>query len=289
MVVDSSCCLPPELLLQWNITVVPHELVIDGKSYLDCVDIQPRDFYRSLRESRQVPTTAAPRPQQFLDAFLAARKSAQNILCVTLSANFSITYRSALAALEMAADSLPACRVEVIDSKAAAGASGLIALAAARWAHMGESLDQVASRVNGMLPKVNLLAFLDTLYYLGRSGRVAKVKAWAASVLGVRPLMELRLGEARMLERPRSRAKAMERMIELMRQRVGQAPVLVNVMEADAQADAEALANRLEAEFNCRQLFASQFTPVMGAHTGPGLLGVAFYVDEDEWEPTAST
>jgi DegV family protein with EDD domain len=286
VVVDSSSCLPPELLRRWNITVVPHELVIDGRSFRDGVDIQPGDFYQALRESRVVPTTAAPSPREFLEAFLAAGQFAHDILCLTLSANFSVTYRSALAAVELVERGLSQGRVEVVDSQAAAGASGLIALAAARWAHMGHNLEQVTAKVKDLLPKVNLIAFLDTLYYLRQSGRVGKIKAWTGSVLGIKPLTELRLGEARMLERPRSRLKAMGRVVDIMRQRVGQAPVLVNVMEADAPEDAQALLRRIEAECCCRELFVSQFTPVMGAHTGPGLLGAAFYVDEGEWGPS---
>ena len=143
-------------------------------------------------------------------------------------------------------------------------------------------MDQVAAKVKDLLPKVDLLAFLDTLYNLRRSGRVSKIKAWTGELLGVKPLTELRLGEARMLELPRSRPKAMKRMVDIMRQRVGQKPVFANVMQADAEEDAQALQRRIDAEFNCRELFVSQFTPVMGAHTGPGLLGVAFYVGEEE-------
>jgi len=142
-------------------------------------------------------------------------------------------------------------------------------------------LDQVISKVNRLIPRVNLIAFLDTLAYLGRGGRVRKFEAWAGSLLSIKPLTELRLGEARMLERPRSRAKATERLLDIMRQRVGPRPVLVNVMEAAAVKDAQALSIRIQADFNCRELFISQFTPVMGLHTGPGLLGTAFYVEED--------
>ena len=285
IVVDSSSCLPPGLASKWNITVVPHELIIGGRSFRDGVDIQPGDFYQVLRRGEAVPTTAAPRPQEFLEAFSTAGKDGRNILCLTLSASFSVTYRSALAAVEQANGRLTGSRVEVIDSRAAAGASGLIALAAARWAREGHDLDQVAARVNALLPKVNWIAFLETLYVLRRSGRVSTIKAWTGSILGIRPLTELHMGEARVLELPRSRARATKRMLELMRERVGQAPVLVNVLEADSPEDAQDLRSRIEAEFNCRELFTSQFTPVMGAHTGPGLLGVAFYVDEGEWEP----
>ena len=288
MVVDSSSCLPPDMLRKWNITVVPHELIIDQRSLRDGVDIQPREFYRLLAQEHPPKlSTAAPQPRQFLEAFLSASEQASNVLCLTLSAHFSATYRSACAAVAMSKGALSHTKVKVIDSQAAAGAAGLIALAAARWASMGRTLDQVVAGVEGLAPRVNLLAFLDTLRYLSRSGRVRKLEAWAGSMLSIKPLTELRLGEAHMLERPRSRTKATERLLAMMHQRVAQMPLTANVMEADAVDDAGALSLRIQSEFNCREVFVSQFTPVMGLHTGPGLLGVAFYVDDSSGESPA--
>ena len=288
VVVDSSSCLPQDLLRKWNITVVPHELIIGHRSFRDGVDIQPDEFYWLLsQENHDVLTSAAPQLGHFLDAFLAAGEQAPNVLCLTLSAEFSATYRSACAAVELANGKLSNTRVQVMDSRAAAGGSGLIALAAARWAAMGQSMDQVTARVKRLVPRVNLLAFLDTLRYLSRSGRIRKIDAWAGNLLGVKPLTELRLGEARMLEKPRSRIKATERLLDVIRQRVGLMPIVVNVMEADAAQDSHALSQRIRSEFNCREIFNSQFTPVMGLHTGPGLLGVAFYVSEEDGESSS--
>ena len=289
VVVDSSSCLPPDLLRKWKITVVPHELIIDQRSFRDGVDIRPDEFYRLLAQKNSSNmTTSAPQPGHFLEAFLAAGQHAPNVLCLTLSAQFSATYRSACAAVEMANGNIPYSNVQVVDSRAAAGGSGLIALAAARWASMGLSLAQGVVNVDRLVPRVNLLAFLDTLRYLRRSGRIRRIEAWAGSLLRIKPLTELRMGEARMLERPRSRAKATERLLHIMHQRAGNLPVTVNVMEADDPEDARALSRRIESDFNCREIIVSQFTPVMGLHTGPGLLGVAFYTDDDSVDEPAS-
>ena len=112
--------------------------------------------------------------------------------------------------------------------------------------------------------------------------------AWAGALLNIKPLTELRQGEARMLAQPRGRANAARRLLKLMHQRVAGKPVVVNVMEADAPQDAQELCRQIEDEFDCRELINSQFTPVMGLHTGPGLLGVAFYVDEEAGGPPDS-
>ena len=286
VVVDSSCCLPPELLRQWNITVVPHQLVIGDRSFRDGIDIRPDEFYRLLaRDDHTALSTAAPQPGHFLEGFLAAGRLAPNVLCLTLPTEFSAAYRSACAAAESADGSLAGTKVQVLDSRAAAGGSGLVALAAARWAAAGLGLDDIAARVQRLSPRVCLLAFLDTVRYLRRSGRVRALDAWAGALFSIKPLTELRQGEARMLEKPRGRANAARRLLDVMRQRVAAQPVVVNVMEADAPQDAQELCRQIQTEFDCREIINSQFTPVMGLHTGPGLLGVAFYVDEEDSGP----
>ena len=279
VVVDSSSCLPPALLEEWQICVVPHELMIEERSFRDGVDIGPTEFYQLLQKNHNVPTTSSPKPASFLEAFRTASSVVENVVCITLSANFSATYDSASVAARMAEEELPGRSISVVDSRAAAGAEGLIALEAARIAHNGADLETVMSRVEELIPEVNLLAFLDTLYYLRRSGRVPRVAAWAGSILGIKPLTELKLGEARVLGKPRARARATERMVSTMKERVQNRPVHVNVMHAHATEDAEMLRQRVEAQFNCHELFISEFTPVMGAHLGPGLLGLAFYTD----------
>ncbi len=288
VVVDSSSCLPKKLREQWDIRIVPHELVIDGRSFRDGIDIDPSEFYRTLGNNLHVPTTSAPKPAAFLEAFQEAATNAEAVLCITLSSNFSATFESAGIASRIAQQELPHLQVSVVDSQAAAGAEGLIALEAARQATGGADLGGVSSRVEELIPRVNLLAFLDTLYYLGKSGRIPKVKAWAGSLLGIKPLTEMTLGEARLLGKPRSRAKATARMVEIMKERTGDSPAHINIMHGHAEEDAEELRSRIEKEFNCVELLVSEFTPVMGAHTGPGLLGVAFYTESREASEGAS-
>ena len=281
VVTDSSACLPQTLLDHWQIRVVPHEIIVGNRSYRDGVDMGAADFYRLLQGDQPVPTTSSPPPAAFLETFRAAGAEAEAVLCVTLCASFSTTYDSAVTAAGIAMGEPPGTMVRVVDSMSAAGAEGLMALEAAKMAEEGACLDDVTALVEGLIPRMNLLAFLDTMSYLWRSGRVPKAAAWAGSLLGIKPLTELKLGQAKLLGRPRSRAKALEKMLAIAKSRTMGLPVHMNVMHAQAEEDAEDVGRRVDREFDCRELLVSEFTPVMGAHLGPGLLGLAFYTDPD--------
>jgi DegV family protein with EDD domain len=260
-----------------GIRVVPHQLIIEGQAYRDGVDMEPGRFYEILQRNQSVPTTSAPKPADFVDVFNQARQEADSILCLTLSNTFSSTYNAAQVSKEMAASSMPDVPVRIVDTRAAAGAEGLIALEAARLAREGAEIETIVERVEELIPKVTLMALLDTLYYLARGGRVPKVAAWAGSILGMKPIAEMKLGEARLLEKPRTRNKAIDRLFALMNDQIEEQPIHVNVMHTNALEDAKALQDRIARQFDCAELFISEFTPVMGAHLGPGLLGIAFY------------
>ncbi|MFH1560020.1 MAG: DegV family protein [Chloroflexota bacterium] len=115
------------------------------------------------------------------------------------------------------------------------------------------------------------------LHYLARGGRIPRIAAWAGSALRLKPMMELSQGEIRLLGRPRTRQRAIEHLLTIVHERAGDDPIRANVMHAMALDDALTLKERLLTEFNCVETLVSEFTPVMGAHTGPGLLGIAFH------------
>jgi len=280
VVVDSSSCLPQDLQQASGIIVVPHQLITNDLVYRDGVDIQPGEFYQLQQNNGSRTTTSAPAPQAFLDAFQQAGEGGNDVLCLTVSPRFSAaTLDSARIAMRMAQEQDSGQQISVMDSQAAAGAEGFIALEAARAATRGATLQELVESTQRLIPRVHLLAFLDTLHYLGRSGKITKVKAWAGSLLGLKPLTELSHGEARLISKPRSRAKAMVQLLGVAQERMGQSPAHVNVMHANAPDDAAELRQKVESTLNCREIFVSEFTPVMGAHTGPGVLGLAFYAD----------
>ena len=278
---DSTCCLPPELVEQYDICVVPLEIIYEGKSYRDGIDMTSSEVYKIMRKRENLPTTSTPSAGVFLHTYRQLSRKAESVFCIILTSLQSMTFEAASAAREMAKEEMPNTTIEVFDSRAVSGALGFIVLEAARVASQGAELTQVAETARNMMGRVNFLAMLDTLYYLARTGRVARAAAWAGSLLSMRPIVEHSpaIGETTPVARPRTKTKAVERMLEVMAERMGDSKVHVLVHHADELEEAEKLAAEINSRFSCVELYLTEFTPLMGVHTGPGLLAIAFYAD----------
>jgi len=275
IITDSTVCLPREVLERYGIHVVPLLLVVEDRVYRDGVDITPAEFYSLLPRAKKLPTTSSPSPAVFLEAYRQASKGADSILCITLSRKLGMVYDSACSAREAARADLPGVQIEVLDSETA-GAESFIVLAGARAAAQGQGLAEVAGAARRLIPKVRLIGVLETLYYLAKGGRIRKPTFWAASILMVKPVFRLRQGEVGVLERPRTRARALERVLAIMKTDLGNSTAHVSLMHANVPEDAEGFKARVQAEFNCAELYLTDFTPVMGAHAGLGTLAVAY-------------
>ena len=278
IVVDSAASLPAASETP-GLHVVPMGVTIDGKTYLDGRDLEPSAFYAKLRASKELPTTSAPSPARFLEAFEAAREDSGAVFCLTVGSRFSASLDSARSAVEEAKVSLPGLEVVVLDSESAAGGQGLIALEAWRAARDGGGLDEVDAAAREVIHRVRVVAFVDTLYYLWKGGRVPRIAHAGTSLLRIKPLFELARGEVRTVARPRTQRRAMARLLDLVAEGAQGRPVHATVMHADALEAAEELRQQLDAMLPCEELFVSEFTPVMGAHIGPGLVGIAYWVD----------
>ena len=188
IVTDSNASLPPDLVRDLPLYVVPMQIRHEGRVYQDGVDIAPDAFYALQASSPTPPTTSAPQPGAFIDAFHRAAEHADEIVCLTLSARLSATYNSARAAAHEAVGALGSTRVEVVDTQAAAAAQGLVVLAAARAAAKCADADDILGRVPAWIASVELFGCLATLEYVWRSGRVPRVLMWMGNALGVRPV-----------------------------------------------------------------------------------------------------
>ena len=278
---DSTCCLPQDLLEKYDISLVPLMIVYEGKSYRDGIDMSPGEVYKIMRRRKSLPSTSVPSAGDFLNAYRQLSQKAESILCITLTGLQSKTFDTALLAKKMAEEESPNTAIEVIDSRAVAGALGFIVLEAARIASQDGELAQAVEAARSMMDKVNFLAMLDTLFYLARTGRIGRAAAWAGSLLKVKPIVEHSpsIGETTPLARPSTRPKAIKHMLEIMTQRVGESRVHVIVHHADELEEGGKLKAEIGSRFHCAELHLTEFTPVMGVHAGPGLLAISFYTD----------
>ncbi|MDH5695274.1 MAG: DegV family protein [Dehalococcoidia bacterium] len=280
IVTDSIACLTREQVEQYGIGIVPLNFYFGDKVYRDWLDITPDEAYELFLQNPEAFSTSPASPGYYLEAYREAAGQTKGILCVTLSSKLSTGYDMACVAKEQAKTEFPQTPVEVIDSQTVTAAEGFVALAAARAAEEGKSLAEVVKAAEDMRDRVIFLALLDTIRYVYRTGRMPKIAAQTASMLNIKPLLTSSSGSIRFIGAVRSRERGVERLLKIMRNRVGQNPVHVAVMHAYALDEAEKLKERVSSEFNCAELWVTGFSPVMGYACGTGTLGLAFYRED---------
>jgi DegV family protein with EDD domain len=279
VVTDSVACLNRELAEKYKIAIIPVNLIIRGKAYRDWVDITPSEAYKMFQEDPDSFNTSTPSPVECLEAFRKVSGTSSAILCVTLSTRLSSLYTAAFDARELARTELPGIDIEIMNSESATPSEGMIALAAARAAADGKDLPGVIRAAEEVKSRVKALILLDTIRHVYRSGRIPKIASTLGSALDIKPLLSV-AGEVHFKSMVRSRKQGIERMLQMMRDQLGNRPAHIAVTHAYALEEAEKLKERVAAEFDCAELWLSEFSPVMGYACGTGTIGVAFYSDE---------
>ena len=274
IVTDSTADLAPELTRTRGITVVPLTLNFEGKSLLDGVDIRPDEFYRRLPSATDHPTTSQPSPGRFADAYASLLGKHEAVVSIHISQKLSGTYESARQAAEMTDPK----RVRVIDSELVSMSLGLLTLAASSMAASGLDAGAIETKVLDMRPDVQTYFSVATLEFLRRGGRIGRANALVGSVLQVKPVLSIRDGLVTPLERVRTFERAMTRVVELAREVDRGHGVCVIVGHADAEADAERIGRDLDSI--AETLLIQPLGPVVGAHAGPGVVGVGCYPAE---------
>lgn len=232
--VDSCCDLPKAVQERFDIKVVPVNVHIGKRSYEDGVEMSREALYRKMEEGI-IPTTSAPAPGRFVEAYRELAERASSIISIHITSKLSGTYQSAKLACSM----LPELDIRVIDSLSASMGAGFLALAAAKAVEAGKTVQGILALIEGMKARMNLFATVATLKYLRQSGRVGSLQGILASLLDVKPIITVRDGLAEAVGRVRSRAKSLDRLLELTQEAVGGAKT-INVAIAHARALEEA-------------------------------------------------
>ena len=277
IVTDTFAQLTQDVIQEWGIKVVPAATInCDGRTFVDGVDIDIAGAFRLLAADPEKFTTSAIPPTFFIQAFEEMARTTRQIFCVTASSKLTSGFSSAKLAATLTQQKTEGLRIQVFDSMNAAGGEGLVALTAAKASAKGLNLDEVF----GLAQKAHhdLLCYFvfDTLSYTYRTGRIPKIAAQGGDILRVKPLVRIGVdGKVRVIGLVRDRDRGVQRIKEIIMKTVGKKSVYVVVMHAAALNDALELRSQLLAEFNCREIMVSEFSPVMGYATGPGVLGIA--------------
>ncbi|QLH21732.1 DegV family protein [Streptomyces sp. Rer75] len=269
IVTDSTAYLPQEAMERHRITAVPLTVVLGDRALEEGTEISALSLAEALQKRKPV-TTSRPSPETFADAYrAAAAEGATGIVSLHLSAEISGTYDAAV----LAAQDAPV-PVRVVDSGMVAMALGFCALAAAEAAEGGGTLDEAVAAAQKRADRTAAYFYVDTLDYLRRGGRIGAAQALLGSALAVKPLLQLDEGRIELREKVRTASKAIARLEEIVVERAGQSPVDIAVQHLAAGERATALAERLRERVpGLAELYVSEVGAVIGAHTGPGLLG----------------
>ena len=271
IVTDSACDLPQQLVDQHRITIVPLSIRFGDKEYIDRKDLTKEQFWQMCSSSPVLPETAAPSPGQFETEFRRLKQEgATGIVVVSLSSDLSATIQSAeLAARALAGE----IDVRIVDSRSASIGEGITAVACAKKAAAGASIDEVVALGQQLAEKSKVWGALDTLENLKKGGRIGGAKAMLASALSIKPIIEVRGGKVEEGGKQRTRSKALAFLVEKVRN----AGPIENLSVLQAQCDdLDVLVGELRKVYS-GEIIIGDIGPVIGAHTGAGTIGVAYH------------
>jgi len=275
IVTDSVSDLPTEVAEELGITVIPLNVRFGTEVYRNGIDLTAEQFYERLTCSQTLPVTSVPSPQSFADAYDKLSQETDEILAIILSSKLSGTYDVALQSIGLMKRK---CQVQVVDSQWATMAQGFVVMKAARAAQAGAKLDEVVELTRKTIPRVDFHAAFDTLEYLKRGGRIGRAQAFLGAMLKINPIITLRDGVVEPVSRTRSRAKAIDHLYDFATSYSYIEEMAVE--DAACYDEAESLVEQLSAKFPKERIYRSKTTPVIGTHTGPGLLIVSVLGDK---------
>ncbi|ARK31042.1 DegV family protein [Halalkalibacter krulwichiae] len=275
IVTDSTADIPTSLIDQLGITVVPLNVIFsDDEVYEDGKTLLSDQFYKKVEEKKIIPSTSQPTPYQFEQVYRSLiDDESTEIISIHLSSKLSGTYQAALIA-KQSMDNEEA--VHVIDSKRASYAIGIIVVEIAKLAKEGKSLTECLTRLNELLEETTVLFMVDTLDYLQKNGRIGKASAVFGSMLKIKPILSLtKEGEVFPYEKQRGQKKALNRIIELLKEQYGSEAVHVGISHAINETLAVEMIQRIKDEFNVKSDVVTSIGAVIGAHVGPGTVSIA--------------
>ena len=275
IVTDTTAGLPESVAQRYDIPVIPQIVSFGTESYLEGVEIDNATFLQRLKKAKELPKTAAPPPELFVEAFQRLVPDGEPILCIHPSAEVSGTVRSAT----VAAAEFPDADIRVIDTRLIASPLATMVELAAEWASAGDDADAIQARLRDLTPRCRVYFMVATLEYLAKGGRIGGASALLGSLLQIKPILTLRDGRVDQFERERTHKAALARLKALVLEQIPRdGSGHLSVMHAGVPEQGQALADDLGAQLGLSGVPILDVPPAIVTHAGPGLLGVGFFV-----------
>ncbi len=279
IIVDSVSDMPDEYLQKYGITMIPLTVTLNGLSYEDRSGLTLDEFFDEIRSTNTFPTTAAPAPYKFVQAFRPAVEAGDSVICFTMSSASSSTYQSAC----LAKQEFPDAKIDIIDTKCAGMCQGINAIEAARMAQSGKSHEEIVAASQRRVPRLKTLVLLETMEFLRRGGRISTTAAMLASLLSIKPVIEYMAstdGNIELVHRSRGFKNGMRWMMELTQSLKKDFSGSLLVIEYSTDPEpANILKSMMEKVYKLGEVIVAPIGKVVGSHVGPQALGIFFEMD----------
>jgi DegV family protein with EDD domain len=279
IVIDGTAAVADDVRATYDLRTLPLHVAFGDEDYTAGVDLTPAQYYEKLARAKTMPTTSAPSLGECLETYRRlVREGFRSILVLTVIAEKSATNSVAKTAAAQIADA----RVEVVDTRTTSGGIALIATACGRALHDGKSFDELTAAATRLAGKVQILTFVDTLEYLRRGGRVSGAQAAFGALLSIKPIIEVRDGDAVLVDKVRTSDRGIARLKQLVEKRIGAgARIHACAMHTNHPERAREVGDWAKERFHCVEFWTADAGPVIATHTGPGLAGLCWYRSED--------
>ena len=278
IVTDGATDMPAAWKEQYDITVVPLYVNFGSQSYTQGVNIGPDNFYRLVLENHAIPQTSLPSPQQIINIYRAIANKGDQILSINLASKLSGTFSIfQMAAKELAGD----LSVYAFDSNAGSAATGFMCREARLMDRAGASFQDILARLERVRQKLTIIFTVDNLEFARLSGRVNALQSMLSSVLRIKPIIVLRDGLLFAADKVRTRQRALEHIVESVRERVGDQKVMLAIVHAADPETARSLVESAKARFNVKEIIMTDLSIPVAAHLGPGAVGIVAYPVEE--------
>lgn len=272
LVTDSASDISKEFAEKYNINIVPIYIHYNGKEFRDGIDIDSSKIYRLQKEKKAIFTSSSPSPRDFVKVYKKLLDKYKKVLSIHISSKLSAVIKSAMIARELLKAEK---QIEIIDSLSGAMGTGFLVLAAARAIDKKYSFNDVINILDFLKDNIKLYGTIDTLKYLRRSGRVPAAASLISGILKIKPLLGIRKGVVEMIGIAVTRFGSIKEITRrVIKEFKNEKWVMVSIIHTLSPKESERIMNKIQSSLNCVDTMITECTPVIGAHTGPGLIGI---------------